>query len=150
MEDNKFSIIIDHAIERENEAVRFYHNLQESVHFTEKRNLLHDLENMERGHVTVLERLRRQDIGTIEIPEVQDLHISDYIVQEEPSGELSYQDILIVAMKREESSHRLYRDLAEKSGDASVKKLFMKLASEEAKHKLLFEKMYDDEVLTQG
>jgi rubrerythrin len=131
------------------EAVLFYHDLQISAHFTEKRKMLQDLENMEKGHMTILEGIRRKDIEALEIPDVQNLHISDYLVKEETSGELSYQDILIIAMKREESSHRLYGDLAGKSSDEGVKKLFLKLASEEAKHKLIFERIYDEEILTQ-
>ncbi len=146
----EFDRIIDYAIEREKEAVRFYHELQISVHFTERVKLLVNLERMEEGHVTMLEGIRDQKIEKLVIPEVENLHISEYIVQDEPTGELSYQDILITAMKREESSHRLYTDLAVKTTDLGVKKLFSKLASEEAKHKLLFEKMYDDEILTEG
>jgi rubrerythrin len=149
MENQKFNEIIDFAVGREEAAVRFYRDLQSSSHFTEKRKLLQDLENMEKGHITILEGIRRKNVGALEIPDVQNLHISDYLVKAEPSGELSYQDILIIAMKREESSHRLYGDLAGKSGDAETKKLFFKLASEEAKHKLIFEKMYDEEILTQ-
>jgi rubrerythrin len=149
MENQKFNEIIDFAVGREEEAVRFYHDLQASAHFTEKRKLLQDLENMEKGHISILEGIRRKDIEALEIPDVQNLHISDYLVKEEPSGELSYQDILIIAIKREESSHRLYGDLGGKSGDVGVKKLFLRLASEEAKHKLIFEKMYDEEILTQ-
>jgi rubrerythrin len=151
MMSEKFNEIIDFAIGREREAVAFYNDLQNSVHFIEKKKLLVDLENMEKGHVTILERLRQQDVASMTVPEVQNLHISDYIVADSAgSGEtLSYQDILIIAMKREEASHRLYNDLAQKGGDSSTEKLFLKLASEEAKHKLLFEKMYDDEILTQ-
>jgi rubrerythrin len=150
MEEHRFGAIIDYAIDREQEAVRFYHELQDSVHFIERRRLLIDLEKMEQGHITVLERIRRDDIDQLEIPEVDDLHISDYIVTDEPSGELNYQDILIIAMKREETSHRLYNDLADKNINDKLKKLFLKLASEEAKHKLIFERMYDDDILTQG
>ena len=150
MNREEFDRIIDYAIEREKEAVQFYHELQTSVHFTERAKLLVNLEQMEKGHVTMLEGIRDRKIEKLVIPEVENLHISEYIVQGEPSGELSYQDILIMAMKREESSHRLYTDLAAKTTDTGVKKLFSKLASEEAKHKLLFEKMYDEEILTEG
>ena len=109
-----------------------------------------NLEHMEKGHVAILEGIRDQNMEKIDISEIEDLHISEYLVYDEPSRELSYQDILIIAMKREEASHRLYSDLAAKTTDTGVRKLFSKLASEEAKHKLLFEKMYDDENLTEG
>jgi rubrerythrin len=150
VERNEFDRIIDYAIKREKEAVQFYHKLQDSVHFIERQKLLVNLEHMEQGHVVILKGIRDQDIDKIDIPEVEDLHISEYLVHDEPSGDLRYQDILIIAMKREEASHRLYSDLAARTTDTGVRKLFSKLASEEAKHKLLFEKMYDDEILTEG
>jgi rubrerythrin len=34
--------------------------------------------------------------------------------------------------------------------DTNTKQLFLKLASEEAKHKLHFEKIYDDEILKEN
>jgi len=43
----------------------------------------------------------------------------------------------------------IYTDLSEKNIDSNLKKLFLKLASEEAQHKLVFEKLYDDEILEQ-
>ncbi len=51
---------------------------------------------MEKGHVAILEGIRDQDIEKIDIPEIEDLHISEYIVHDEPSVELSYQDLLII------------------------------------------------------
>jgi len=47
-------------------------------------------------------------------------------------------------MKREESSFKLYSEMSVKFPDAEVSTLFRRLAADEAKHKLIFEKMYDD------
>ncbi len=63
---------------------------------------------------------------------------------------MNYQDIIILAMKREEASYRLYNDMAARVGNQNIKKLFLKLTSEEAKHKLHFEKIYDNEILTEN
>ena len=153
MKDEKLKEIISFAIQREQEAVEFYQNLITNVQFSERKNLLHEFEMMERGHIRVLERLHTQiekeSITNIIIHEVEHLHISDYIVEPSKNGELRYQDVLIIGMKREEASFTLYTDLAERSSDDDVKKLFLKLASEEAKHKLFFERIYDEEILTQ-
>ena len=141
--------IFDFAIAREKEAVLFYQNLQEMVRFTDKKELLRKFESMERGHIVVIEQIRRENPDVIDVPQVQNLHISDYIVAGALSEEMSYQDIIILAMKKEEAAFRLYTDLAAKGMNATVRKLFDKLASEEAKHKLSFERMYDDEILRQ-
>ena len=153
MKDDKFNEIISFAIQREQEAVKFYQGLMTNVQFSERKNLLHEIEMMERDHRRVLERLQTQiekeSITSIIIYEVENLHISDYIVETSQNGELRYQDVLIIGMKREEASFTLYTDLAERSTDDDVKKLFLKLASEEARHKLFFERIYDEEILSQ-
>lgn len=153
MKDEKFEEIISFAIQREQEAVEFYQGLMTNVQFSERKNLLHEFEIMERGHIRVLERLQiqieKESITTIIIHEVENLHISDYIVEPSQNGELRYQDVLIIGMKREEAAFTLYTDLAERSSDDDVKKLFLKLASEEASHKLFFERIYDEDILSQ-
>ena len=153
MEKAQIDEIIDYAIQRENEAVQFYRELQKSAHFTERKKLLSDFEMMEKGHIKILEgirgRIERLSIDKIVVPEVENLRISDYIVEQDGAEEMTYQDILIAAMKREEKSFSLYTDLAERSLEPEIKKLLLKLASEEAKHKLFFERLYDDEILSQ-
>ena len=153
MEKAQLDELIDYAIEREKDAVKFYQHLQQSVHFTDRKKLLSDFESMEKGHIRVLEHIREQvkqvSMDKIIIPDVEDLHISDYLVEPDGGEEMEYQDILITAMKREEKSFSLYTDLAESSADSEIKKLLLRLASEEAKHKLFFERLYDDEILAQ-
>jgi rubrerythrin len=50
-------------------------------------------------------------------------------------------------MKNEEHSVKLYNDLKTSTRDEPLKKLFAFLANEEAKHKLKFRKIYDEEIL---
>lgn len=153
MEKSQLDEIIDFAIQREKDAVLFYQGLQESVHFSERRKHIRSFELMEEGHIKIIELIRKQieqmSIESIIIPEVENLRISDYIVEQNDEGEMKYQDILISAMKREEQSFSLYTDLAESSIDSGIKRLLLKLASEEAQHKLFFERIYDDEILNQ-
>jgi rubrerythrin len=144
---DKFNEIIEFAIDREREAVQFYHDLQEKSIFSEKKGLFISLENIEKGHIQSLNKVKKKGPRSVEVEAVEDLHISDYLVAPPAGGDLSYQDILIIAMKREEASHKLYTDLAKANRNEDTKNLFLKLASEEAKHKLLFEKMYDEEIL---
>lgn len=148
MDREKFNEIIDFAIKGEKEAVKFYQDLQNLVDFQAKRELLHEFEEMEKQHVEALEKLRRNEIAATEIPKVVDLKISDYLVEVEPSAGMSYQDIIISAIKKEEKAQKLYAELAGQSDDEKVRQLFLRLAAEEAKHKLYFEKIYDEEILT--
>ncbi|MCK5223120.1 MAG: rubrerythrin, partial [Candidatus Aminicenantes bacterium] len=61
-----------------------------------------------------------------------------------------YQDIITIAMKREEAAYRLYTQMSESISEPKIKKLFEKLAEEELKHKLHFEKIYDDEFFNEN
>ena len=147
MEENKFSEIIDFAIERELEAVKFYHDLQGMVPLKARQEMLRELEDMEKGHVKSLEGFRNGTIRFTESPKVENMKISDYLVEAKPAPDMSYQDIIITAMKREQAAVQLYSDLANLSADAAVKQLFLNLTAEEAKHKLKFEIIYNDEIL---
>lgn len=149
--NEKFNEILQFAIEKEEEAIQFYTELQEMVSFKSKIELLQNLADMERGHIKILENIRNQaTAANVGVPKVENLSISEYIVDVEPSPNMSYQDILIIAMKREEKASQLYTNLAEETTDGEIKNLFLRLAAEEAGHKLHFEKIYDEEILTEN
>jgi len=149
MTRDKFDQIIDFAIEREKEAVKFYQELQEMADFESKKDLFKDLEIMEQNHITILEKIRKQDIEGMKIPEMEDLKISDYLVEPPRSSDMTYQDVLILAMKKEEAAVKLYQNMAAKYAQGSKeRKLFDRLSFEESKHKKIFEDIYDREILT--
>lgn len=150
MNQEKFNEIIAFAIKREQEAVEFYQELQTLVSFESRKELMHELELMEKGHIKILENISKNIKNETSIPKVDDLKIADYIVEVKPTAEMSYQDILIIAMKKEEMAQKLYKKLADQSDNDEIKNLFLRLASEEAKHKLRFEKIYDDDILKEN
>ncbi|HQO10077.1 MAG TPA: ferritin family protein [Clostridiales bacterium] len=150
MENTGLNSIIDFAIDREKEAVEFYTALQEKTKFAGVRDMLKELAAMETGHISVLNSIRTKGIDNISIQQIKNLHISDYMVEKEPSQDMDYQDILIIAMKREEKSKALYEDLAVRFEDSPTGKLFSKIAAEESDHKLKFEKLYDETVLKEN
>jgi len=53
-------------------------------------------------------------------------------------------------MKAEKAAFKLYSDLAASAPDAALKNTFLAMAQEEAKHKLRFEILYDENVLTEN
>ncbi len=144
----EFNEILDFAVAREQEAVKFYHDLQQEVKFKDQINMLKDLEAMEMGHIVVIENIRKTGVSEADIPKVPNLKISEYITADVDSLDLTYQNVLIKAMKREEASFKLYSEMSVKFGDSDISTLFRKLAADEAKHKLLFERLYDDWIST--
>lgn len=145
-----FDDAIDYAVQREEDAVQFYRQLGEIVEFRERKDFILDLEKMEMKHIKILENIRAKGTSGISIPQVRDLKISSALVKPDPAENMSYQDILITGMKKEEEAMDLYTSLAERTNDADMKKTFLKLAGEETKHKNFFETLYDEEVLTEN
>ena len=74
----------------------------------------------------------------------------DFLVDIKATGDMSYQDALILAMKKEKSAFKLYSDLAGIAPNSDLKNVFLALAQEEAKHKLRFEIEYDDNILKEN
>ncbi len=151
MNQDKFKEIMDFAIRTEQEAVYFYQNLQKMSSFQNQKDIMKEFELMEKGHIEILKNINiASGTDDSKIPHVENLAISEYLVEIPPKPDMDYQDVLIIAMKREENSLKLYEKLASESDEGEIKTFFLRLASEEAKHKLYFEKIYDDDILTEN
>ena len=143
--------ILNYAIEREQEAADFYADLSDKMERPWMKAVFEDFAREEKGHKAKLEAIKKGELLLSIANKVQDLKIGDYLVEVSPDeGDLDYQKALVIAMKREKASFRLYSDLASKTDDENVKQTFLTLAQEEAKHKLRFEVEYDDLVLTEN
>ena len=143
-----FDEVIDFAIKREEEAVAFYTELQDLAKFSTQKEILKEFQLMEQGHIKLLIRVKeRKSVKQLNPTVPEDLMLSTYLVEAPASGEMTYQDILITAIKREERSTALYKVLLEESSDSELVKVFQQLVAEESKHKNHFEVLYDQEVL---
>lgn len=144
MTNEKFKEMVEFAIRQEQEAVEFYTELAGKVAEPHVKETLLDFANQERGHKAKLQAVldgRKPELVRKNVP---DLKISDYLVEVDPTSELSFQGALIIAMKKEKSAYRMYQDMANACDDAQLRDLFLYLANEEATHKLNFEVQYDD------
>jgi rubrerythrin len=144
---NSVDEILDFAIEREQAASDFYSDLAQKASSAWMKDMLISFSKEELRHKGKLKSVKKGEKLLSSEQKVQDLKLGDYLVDVEPQGDLSLQDAMIVAMKREKAAYRLYSDLAQKVDDAELKDLFLGLAQEEAKHKLYFETQYDDQIL---
>ena len=139
--------ILAFAINKEQEAIDFYRDLARRVKAKSLVNELEKIAAMEAGH---RDRLKAIDVATLarSTPKkVVDLKIADYLVPQEPTKGMTWQDILTIAMHRELASVKLYTDLAARVEDGIARQLFEKLAAEEAGHKRYFEQIWDEEIL---
>jgi rubrerythrin len=75
------------------------------------------------------------------------MKISDYVIDKSLDEDMSFQDILIFAAKKEQKTIDLYRELAQRVSSPELKKLFDFLVSQEKTHKLRLESEYEKHVL---
>jgi rubrerythrin len=147
MDEKKLQEIIQFAIQREIDSVDFYNRASKMVKHSGTKDLFLDFMKQEEGHKKKLEEVRTGKIVVGKIEKIPNLKISDYLVEGELKPDISYAEILRIAMKREERSVKLYTDLNQKDQDEGLRNLFTFLVQEESKHKYAIEKIYDDEIL---
>lgn len=148
---DNFQDIISFAIDREHEAAKFYREMQTKVRHESSRKFFRELEMMELGHAKTLAAFKSENISSsFEAPKILDMQISDYMDDIEPHDKMTFQEVLIIAMKREEAAVKLYNNLADHIADEHTKNIFLHLAGEEAKHKNQLETVYDDEILKEN
>ncbi len=142
--------ILDFAIENEQLAADFYTRLADKMNVQNMKDVFLQFAEEEKGHKAKLERVRTGKLLLGAEKKIQDLKIGDSLVEIDLSGDLSYQEALIVAMKAEKAAFKLYTDLSAATDDDGLKRIFLDLAQEEAKHKLRFEIEYDEHILTEN
>ncbi|MHC4641947.1 MAG: ferritin family protein [Planctomycetota bacterium] len=134
--------ILDFAIGREAEAIELYSDLLRKVEKPEMRSALKGFIKEELEHKEKLETEKAEGI-VLKDEEVGNLGIAEYVEGGEVRPDMSYKDLLILAMKKEDTSVKLYTDLAKIVQDEQLRDTFLLLAQEEAEHKLRFELEYD-------
>ncbi len=148
---NSLEEILDFAIKDELRAANLYADLAKRSRNKEIKRVFEQFSQEELGHKKKLERMKFGDVVAVPDDRVQDLKISDYLVEVNTSrDDLSYRDALMVAMKEEKAAFKLYSDLADRTDDDSARDVFLFLAKEEARHKLRFEIEYDDYILKEN
>ena len=144
---NTVDEILDYAIDQEQQAADFYASFAARAEKAGMKEMLLEFAEEEKRHKERLLAVKTGERKLTTEEEVLDLKISDYLVEVDASDNISYQDALIVAMKKERAAFELYSDMAEKVPDTNLKQVFVGLAKEEAKHKLFFETEYEEGVL---
>jgi rubrerythrin len=147
MKFGSLKAVMDFAIRREEEAARNYGRLGRIATDKGARQLLTDLQQEEQNHKRILLGLSKAGARIPAAKDVKDLMISDYVVEEPLTPEMSFQDLLIFAAKKERKAFSLYSDLAKKSLTKEQKALFEFLAKQEKAHKLRLELEYEKHVL---
>jgi rubrerythrin len=144
---NAFNEIIEFAIRNEEKAIYSYGSLAEIARTPGLQKLLLELQEEEKNHKKLLQEITKEKIESLEIKEVTDLKISDYLVEEPSGSDMSFQDLLILAAKKEQRAVELYSDMERKVKNKELKSLFEFLIQQEKSHKLKLEEEYEKHVL---
>lgn len=149
-QDTAIEQILQQAIRFEENAYEFYTGAVERVERPHIRTVLVDMAGEEVKHKERLQALLEGDttriISVRKRGQIEDLKLAEYLVPRELDEGASLQDVLIVAMHREKSSHEFYTTMAGIADDGAAKSLFDFLAQEELVHKNKIETLYDEVV----
>ena len=138
--------VLTFAIRKEADAAAFYRMAADRSNPGVKK-AFEELAKEEEGHKNKLETMDLKKVGPGEAKEAKGLGIAEMFVDVPYSSDMSYADLLRMAMKNEEASCHLYTSASQWVSDPAVKKLLQALAQEETHHKERLEKIYDKEIL---
>jgi rubrerythrin len=149
--DKNLSVLIDTAIEREEEAYRFYKQIQGHTQDPAVKETLEWIAAEEQNHKAFLVKYREGEYGPgpLRISEVVFYRIAEHQQEPDPSGSLSRAEVFLVGAHREARSHSFYRQLAQEHPAGSVKEMLLRMANEELKHKEKLEYLYSNTAFPQ-
>jgi rubrerythrin len=139
---NSAEEILDYAIDKEEEASRFYFELAQQKLPEETKKVFEDFTETELKHKRFLEGVKE---GTNQLKDqrVQALNITEETDEAETKTDMTIVEALTVAMRRELDAYRLYVELAAAATSYETMDIFFLLAQEEARHKLRLETEYE-------
>jgi rubrerythrin len=150
MDFSKFEDVVKFAIKKEEAAYRAYGELKEMAKTPGLQEMLADLQAEEKNHKKLLQDVSESKIKDIGSHHVIDLKISDFLSEEPPSSDMTFQDLLILAAKKEQEAVDLYSGMKDAAGSDELTKLFDFLIEQERSHKLKLETEYEKYVLGEG
>jgi len=138
--------VLRFAIRKEADAAAFYRMAADRSNPGVKQ-AFEELAKEEDGHKRKLEGFDLKKIDEMELKEMKGMGLSEVMEDVDFSSDMSYADLLRMAIKNEEKSQKLYTSTAKMVKEPRLEKLLLVLAQEESTHKEKLEKIYDKEVL---
>ncbi|MCL4478872.1 MAG: ferritin family protein [Deltaproteobacteria bacterium] len=149
--EKQYKDIIEFAVDRELNAYDFYTGAQKRARTSGAKSMLQELAAQELKHKQRLEALHLEENVMLDLSK---LDIADYTdsesIETDMQYHLEYQQILLIALRREKSSVRLYTDIKSLMKEKEKQQLFEWLVKEEQSHYDRLQKEYDTYVLTEN
>jgi rubrerythrin len=153
MTDRRFESVADilaFAIRREIDAADGYALIAGRATTPGLRELADDLRGQEESHRRLLEGLTAETLRELAGSTTPDLEVVDALPDEKLAGDMSIQDMLIFAAKKEAQSIALYESLARLAGTGPSERAFRFLVGQEREHKFKIEAEYERQVLQEN
>jgi len=139
--------VISFAIQKEEQAMSFYQHCADRARPQGIKEFFLEMASEERRHCELLRGLDLSTLSGVKLAKVEDLHISDYMIDVKFHEQLTYQEALVLSMKKEEKAHAFYLGWKDKCMHEKTAGIFEMLADEELQHKRRIETIYDEEIL---
>ena len=147
---DNFGAVLTFAIGREIDAAEGYAWLAELASTPGLQELFLDLEREEKKHRALLEGLSADGAAPAAFGPVPDLGLTDTLPPESPGPDMTFQDALVFAAKKEAAAIALYGGLARAAGTRALRDLFEFLTNQERIHKLRLEDEYERQFLPEN
>lgn len=144
---SSMSDVISFALDKEEKAMQFYRQCSERAKNPGIKEFFSEMVREEERHWHMLKGLDLDNLEGVRLDKVEDLHIGDYLLDVSFKENITYQEALTIAMKKEEKAHAFYDAWKGKCMHEKTAKVFEILATEELKHKRKLETLYDEEIL---
>ncbi|HOW86978.1 MAG TPA: ferritin family protein [Candidatus Aminicenantes bacterium] len=142
--------ILSFAVQREIEAAAGYALIEARAATPSLGRLAGELRGQEEEHRRLLEGLTPAAVADLAARYTPDMGLVDGLADEPPADDMSIQEMLIFAARKEARAMALYDSLAGLAGTSGNRGLFRFLADQERGHKLRIEAEYEALILAEN
>lgn len=142
--------IIKFAIEREDTAYKLYKRAAELSSGPAARKMFEELAAEEATHKDVFSKIDVDMAENHKLCKIPETSIAKYLTDVKFRPDMTYQEILVYALKTEDSAYQLYKAAAGMTEDEKLQKVLLSFADVELGHRRKIETLYEDKVLTEG
>lgn len=145
---------LEYGIKMEDDAIAFYTRLIDKVTNPGSKQFLRELAIYKKNHKKIFEEALRNPeelIAMCSLPaDLRDYKVTENLREFDLSRDSTYQELLIFAIRVEQSSHDFYMFMAKQFKAQDIGEIFACFAREDLEHKLLLEKEYDSVILAEN
>jgi len=139
--------VVAFAIDREEKARDFYRRCAEKAGKKGIKAFFQEMAEEEERHRAILLEQDLSIEGEFATSPIEDLRLSDFMVDVQFTPDINYQEALAMAMKKEEKAHAFYLSWQDRCRSEKTARIFEFLAGEELRHKRKIEEIYDTDIL---